>query len=805
MGVRDRNRFTTHRVRADAFRARTAYPSRESYPEDLARRQRQELPHWTEVGPLNSGGRLTAILVDPRQPKRIIVGSAAGGVYVSHNYGRQWTYCWDDQEQTLNIGSLAFDPSNPDRVYAGTGEANLSGDNYPGVGLFRLEPGAAGWTQVADTRIHFKQPRPNFGMFPFGGLPRRIGTIAVDPFDSNHVFVGGVTHSGEQGAGLFETFDGGGHWETARDRNQKKLASLISLHKPDGAPPFISSLGYFCHSVVFHRKHQGVAMAAVEAQGTQSGIWITRDGGDSWTQCTAGLPPGDQWGRTTLAIAGSTDVVYALVGRPRTGGLLGVFRSENLGQEWTPLAVPEEFAAGGQFSYNNCLAAHPTRPGIVAVGGVDLFVTLDGGETWRQATNGDPRKSSSTNHVHHDHHDVAIVGNRIYSANDGGFAISNDLGQTWDTRNEGLSLAMLYDLDVSPVSEESLSFGCQDLGIWLRGPLEPRAPKRDRVLRREWRGDGGWTCYHPTDQFHLYASLQRMELFRYRLEDQQWKRCKLAVSQREARSVWMAIIAMDRSDRTGDAPRAVYTGSKRVWRTTTATNSWKPVSPILDGSVITAIDVASSDPAFVYVGTENGGFFRSTDAGKTWSGNLSGPLSPGRLITRILSHPEDPRLVSYTLGTIAGQLELNEAGGFDAGQDVPLRFLRAGYENEADGKRTIQEFWHLYTSEDAGDTWGCDIATGMPNLPHNALAFLPNRVLVAANDGGVIYTTSGHHYRPLTGNLPNVRITDIVYHAKSKTLFAATYGRGVWSLPLSAVQEIIDQDNAGTSAPSPQR
>ena len=73
------------------------------------------------------------------------------------------------------------------------------------------------------------------------------------------------------------------------------------------------------------------------------------------------------------------------------------------------------------------------------------------------------------------------------------------------------------------------------------------------------------------------------------------------------------------------------------------------VSPSLDGSPISAIEVAPANPKRIYVGTENGGFFRSRDGGDTWSPNLSSSMLPGHTITRLETHPRDAKLIDATV------------------------------------------------------------------------------------------------------------------------------------------------------------
>ena len=109
---------------------------------------------------------MTSIVCAPDRVDTIIVGAAGGGIWKSDDAGQTWRSLWHKQP-SLNIGSLAIDPSNPATVYRGTGEANLSADSYPGVGLYRSLDGGETWQLLAPadrTRI-----------------PTRIGCIAVDP------------------------------------------------------------------------------------------------------------------------------------------------------------------------------------------------------------------------------------------------------------------------------------------------------------------------------------------------------------------------------------------------------------------------------------------------------------------------------------------------------------------------------------------------------------------------------------------------------------------------------------------------
>ena len=69
-------------------------------------------------------------------------------MWQSTDAGQTWQSFWSDQE-ILNIGSIAIDEKNPNLIYCGTGEANLSLDSYPGVGIYRSTDGGTTWTTIA--------------------------------------------------------------------------------------------------------------------------------------------------------------------------------------------------------------------------------------------------------------------------------------------------------------------------------------------------------------------------------------------------------------------------------------------------------------------------------------------------------------------------------------------------------------------------------------------------------------------------------------------------------------------------------
>ena len=209
--------------------------------------------------------------------------------------------------------------------------------------------------------------------------------------------------------------------------------------------------------------------------------------------------------------------------------------------------------------------------------------------------------------------------------------------------------------------------------------------------------------------------------------------------------VWMVYIAFDPND-----SNTVYTANQSIYRTRNDGVSWDSLTLSLDGSPVSAIEVAAANSKVIYAGTENGGFFRSMDDGVTWSANLANSTLPSVMITRIAASPGNANEVTITVANFGGS--------------------------------------HVFRSKDAGSTW-IDIDGGsLPSVPHHALLIRADApgTLFVCNDVGVFVTTDGgKSWKSSSLALPNVMVVDLVYQLATKSLYAATYGRGMWRLKLT--------------------
>ena len=707
-------RLSSHKNRASWFRARVTWPMREAAGGHLAserRRAVRTLPAttlaapWQLAGPTNIGGRCTAIVCHPTDADRLWIGAAGGGVWASKDGGKTWAAKWR-ANTALQIGALAIDPAHPSTLYAGTGEANLSADSYPGDGLYRSTNSGASWKPWA--------------LAAQRGLPRRVGSIAVDPFDALHVRVGGVgfgrVSADNDFGGLYVTRDGGATWQRES---------------------FVASANYWCHQVLFDPATRGTLYASVTGPGLKSGIWRSLDGGANWLQLKTGLPSADRIGRTALALAPSNPkIIYAQcaeAGGDRADAVLGIFRSNNGGNTWASVGG-SHFADEGQMSYGNTIAVHPQDPNHVICGGVDLHRSTNGGQSWQHVTHWDAERGSAT-YAHADHHGLlmpAAVPGRVYDANDGGLDVSEDGGRNWANRSAGLAITMYYDIDVAQTDARVFGGGAQDNGTLITNT--GAADDNFELLG----GDGGWMVIDPREAGHIYASFQFGGMFRFR--NGSARKVSPPFKPQDSGGMWMVYITIDPND-----SETVYTGNQRVYRTRNDGLSWDALTPILDGSPISAIEVAAANSRNIFIGTENGGFFRSLDGGTTWSANLAGGGLPGVMITRIATHP-----------TRAAEVTLTSANSGNS---------------------------HVFRSTDAGGSWADIDAGKLPDVPHHAVLVRPDAPaeLWVCNDAGVYMSPdAGLTWRNASGKLPPVMVVDLVYHRASKTLLAATYGRSIW-------------------------
>jgi uncharacterized protein (TIGR03437 family) len=494
------------------------------------------------------------------------------------------------------MGAIALDPSNPDVVYAGTGEANFTQDSYYGAGILKSTDAGATWTNVVG---------------PF--TRDYISAIAVHP-KGNIVLVAAQS-------GLYRSLDAGATWTSTQ-------------------------LGVG-NSVLFDPSDPNIAWAAIGNPfgSTRNGVFRSTDAGATWQRIQgsgASSLPTANVGRIELAIAPSnSSTLYAQIQNSSSatfGSLLGVWKTTDAGSTWTRLAV-QTSAWGTQVWFNNTLRVSPNDPNVVWSGALLPYRSLDGGASWSQLA----QTSSNGTKIHVDFHALAFTpdGSRLYIANDGGVYRTDDVAAPrpiWTNLNSNLVLTQFYPgMAIDPTNPLKITGGTQDNGVQVLAENGTWNVARDPAAL-EICGDGGYTAIDQAFPTLSYGTCQRLSILRNPgISSAFFVPAQYGIDTTDTVQ-FIAPLMMDPSN-----SQTLYFGTTRVWQTRDSGGKWSPISSELAsaGGSITTIAVAPADPNIVYAGTAEGKLHVTREAlkgaGAAWEDHTAG--LPVRRVNRVIVDP----------------------------------------------------------------------------------------------------------------------------------------------------------------------
>jgi len=661
---------------------------------------------WQAVGPTNIGGRISDIEFDPIDPTRVYAAASTGGVFKSTDTGETWRPIFD-QQPVMSIGDIAVDPTNPQILYVGTGEANGGHNNFAGGGVYKSSDAGATWT--------------------FAGLENTtsIGRILVDPQKPNRVFVAaiGSYFIPTPERGLYRSEEGGPPWEKVLFINDS--TGVIDLvMRPDST------------DVLFAAAWQRVRrLSGAQLSGEGSGIYKSIDGGDTWARLdsTNGLPHGPA-GRIGLALCASVpDVMYALY----TNGTsyLGLYRTNDGGETWFDADPDRELPSGfSNFSwFFGQVRVAPDDPDLAYVMDVRFMRSVNGGQTWTRQSG-----------THVDHHALAfhpLDPSFIINGNDGGLAISQNGGATW-SKVPDLPVTQFYEIGLDPTNPTRFFGGTQD-----NGTLQSNGSDNwTNILG----GDGFYVIVDPTDPNVVYAESQLGAL--RKIVNGRARSATSGIPRSEPRN-WSTPVVMDPNH-----SQVLYYGTDRIYRTEDGTETWNRISDDLTrrlaafpliGSIST-IAVAPTNSNVIYAGTDDGKVWVSDDYGVTWN-DITGDDLPFRWVTRVVVDPSDDQTAYVTYSG----LRLNDPQPHvfrtrDLGQtwenitsnlpDAPVNAFAVDPRNP--------DYLYLgsdigaFVSEDGGASWAI-LGDGMPAVPVYDMKIFEDeiqRFLVAGTHGRSMYT-----------------------------------------------------------------
>ncbi len=691
------------------------------------------------VGPAFLSGRIADIAFHPDNENVWYVAVGSGGVWKTENAGTTWKPLFDSQG-SYSTGCITLDPSNPARIWVGTGE-NVGGRHVGfGDGIYLSEDGGDSWENM--------------------GLKKseHISKIVVHPDNPEVVWVAsqGPLWSSGGDRGVFKTTDGGKNWKRVLGNEEWTGATDLLLDPRD--PQVLYAASWDRHRTV----------AAYMGGGPGTGIYRSTDGGETWTELKNGLPSSNM-GKIGLAQSyKDPDVLYAAIELDRRTG--GIYRSEDGGNSWTKMSSTVSGGTGPH--YYQELYTSPHKFDRLYLMDVYMKVSEDGGKTFESVYN---------QRLHSDNHAIAFKKddpNYVMIGTDAGIYESFDLTRTW-RYIKNLPLTQFYKVAVNDARPFYHIFGgTQDNGS-VGGPSA--TDESAGIANRHWYktlgADGHQSATDPVHNELIYAETQRGGLYRIDLTTGEQVSIQPQSDRADLyeRFNWDAPILV-----SPHKPERLYFASYRVWKSENRGDDWTAISgdltrgeerfalPIMgrqqsfdnawdvnamsDYNTITSLSESPVREGLLYAGTDDGFIQVSENGGGSWT---SIPVTRLGLPER--SFVNDIKADLYDENTVYVCLDNHKEGDFR-----PM----------------------LFKSTDKGRSWTSLSA----DLPERTITWrlvqdhIDTKLLFVATEFG-IYTSlnGGSEWQKLPGT-PNMAFRDLTIQKRENDLVAASFGRGFYIL-----------------------
>ena len=755
---------------------------------------------WRSIGPVNMAGRITDVEAHPSAPNTFYIAGATGGIWKTVNAGTSFMPLWE-KGPIASMGDLAIAPSNPNIIWAGTGEEDSRNSVAPGYGIYKSVDGGITWQSMGLEKT------------------QHIGRIVVHPTNPDIVYVAalGALWGTNPERGLYKTVDGGKTWTLSKFISDK--AGFVDLAMDPRDP-----------NVLYATSWERIRKAHfLKSGGPGSALWKTTDGGRTWKEITGGGFPATTKGRINLAIAQSDpDMVYAMVEADSARGakpqrlLSGLYRSKDGGATWTWMST-----INNRPFYFSQVRVDPKNADRVYRMAVDFAFSDDGGASWRAGMVG----------IHEDYHAMWID-----PATPAHFIVGGDAGifQTWDTGGtydalNNMAMGQFYGISYDFQVPYRVCGGLQDNGTSCGLSRRASAPLQMTDWFAIFAADGLQTAQDPFNPDYVYYESQGgnisrrnvgtgevvsvkartvtraqfgQQIARIRgtgttpLTPEQLKsiagirlqmKKELADPNVATRWNWNTPFTLSRHD-----ANVLYSGAEKLFKSVKKGEEPYAISP----------DLSSRDESRIRITT---GFDIDGNPAVDATGGITRDATGAEENATIVTIAESPFKpgVLY-VGTNDGKVLLTKNDG-GAWEDLSARFpgvppfthvskidasnadsatVYVSFDNHRDNDFTP----YLYVSNDFGKTFrsiAAGLTVGRPNTvyvvredPFNA------SLLYAGTELGVYASLDrGTTWFMLDNNLPTVPVYDLQVHPRDRELIAGTHGRGVQILDVAPLQQ----------------
>ena len=692
---------------------------------------------FRNIGPSVAGGRIHDIEVLPNDPATVFIASASGGIWKSTNKGTTWKPVFDDQAVST-FGDMAISLSNPDVIYAGSGEQQNRQSTSWGNGIYKSVNQGETWRSIGLEKTY------------------HIARVIIHPENPNIVFVAALGNlwNSSKDRGVYQTSDGGKNWKKVLYIDD--MTGVVDMAMDKNNP-----------NILYAATYQRMRKAwGFNGGGPGSGIYKTTDGGKTWNELTGGLPPGDK-GRIGLAASKTrSNIIYATIEHADSSGF---YRSSNGGRTWKRVNK-----LNPRPMYYSHIFVDPNNDDIVYMLATEFYRTKDAGKTFYQM----PTRPTYDVGVHSDHHTLWINpnnSNHFFLAGDAGLHESWDGGVAYNRLNN-IPIGQFYGIGADMEVPYNIYGGMQDNHSWM-GPSATRHWLG--ILADDWKqvgfGDGMYQQPDPESSM-LYNASQNGNIIRVdrKTGNMQGLKPFPSDSKEKYRFDWVTPLAISKH-----SSKKVFLGGNRLFISDNGGDSWERTEDLSSNTnrdSLTIMGVLGADiklskndgtssygeiisisesPLWhrvIWVGTDDGNIQVSRDGGEKWeevSGNITG-IPAGSYVSRVLSSIRDRGSAYVT---------------FDR-------------HREGDWKP------YVYRTEDYGKTW-VPLTRGLPSGSVNVIAEHPDNpdVLFLGTEHAVyLSVNAGSDWIKFKSNLPTTLYDDLLIHPREKDLVLGTHGRSFWVL-----------------------
>ena len=695
---------------------------------------------------------------EPGNPNVYYFGAASGGVFKSDDGGHSWRPIFDDQA-AQSIGALAVAPSDPNVVWAGSGEAFIRSNVSSGDGVYRSTDAGASWTHM--------------------GLPEsgRIGRIVIHPNDPDILLVAAAGHlyGPQQERGLYRTRDGGDTWDRILFSGENSGA--IDVVMDPSNPRILFAATWQMKMWTWGR----------ESGGPESGLWTSRDGGDTWTRLAGNRLPRGTMGKIGLGMTpDDPGRIYALIETNSNReyeeldeheGTL--WRSDDGGRSWS--MVNGDHALAQRPLYYTRLAVAPDDADEVHFMSTVHTKSLDGGVSFTTISGGD----------NHDMWIDPLLPDRMIIGHDQGVKISVNRGRSY--YRPQLPIAQMYhvyadtkvpynlygnrqDGPSSGGPSNTLSGGSIPIGAWGSvGGCESGFAVPDTVTNDVvWSG-----CYEGILERHQLSTGITRTVSVWPDNPEGW-----AAADVRYRFQWTFPVHISPHHNN-----TVYAGSQHVHRTTNGGQSWDVISPDLTrndpakmqktgglttedvsptyASVLFAIAESPIEPGLVWTGSNDGLVQLTRDGGQSWTDVTANipDLPEWGTVSNVEPSRFDPATAYITV-------DFHQVGGTDPFVYKTEDFGESWRSLAGDIPRSVFSYAHVVRED--------------PTRPGLLYLGTENSVFVSLDDGV--------RWLPIQGDLPHAPAYWLQIQPHFNDLLVGTYGRGFWILDdVTAIQQLTDE------------